>query len=69
MKLFGVLKIRNGTEKAQATAVFEILEKWNFTERINFVSFNTTANNTGVNTSASVLVEKKINKNFFSLLQ
>lgn len=58
MKLFGVLKTRNGTEKAQAAAVFEVLEKWNFTKRINFVSFNTTANNTGVNTGASVLVEK-----------
>lgn len=64
MKLFGVLKTRNGTEKAQAAAVFEVLEKWNFTERINFVSFNTTANNTGVNTGASVLVEKKSIKTY-----
>jgi len=34
MKLLGVPKISNGTGEAQATAVFELLEEWNITERI-----------------------------------
>lgn len=37
MKLLGVPKISNGTGEAQATAMFELLEEWNLTERINLM--------------------------------
>jgi hypothetical protein len=67
MKLLGVPKISNGTGEAQATAVFELLEKWNLTERINLMSFDTTASNSGVNTGACVLLQKKIKRDLLSL--
>uniref|UniRef100_A0A2S2PCY9 Uncharacterized protein n=1 Tax=Schizaphis graminum TaxID=13262 RepID=A0A2S2PCY9_SCHGA len=67
MKLLGVPKIPNGTGEAQATAVFELLEEWNLIERIHFMSFDTTASNSGVKAGACVLLEKKIKRDLLSL--
>lgn len=59
MKLLSAPKIPNGTGEAQPTAVFELLEKQNLTERIHLTSFDITSSNSGVNTGACVLLEKK----------
>lgn len=67
MKLLGVPKISNGTGEAQSTSVFELIEEWNLTERIHSMSFDTTASNSGVNTGACVLLEKKMKRDLLSL--
>lgn len=38
-----------------------------FNERINLMSFDTTASNSGINTGACVLLEKKIKRDLLSL--
>lgn len=52
-------KISNGTGEDKATAVFELLEEWNSTERINLMSLDTTASNSGINTGATCTSRKK----------
>ena len=37
MKLLGVPKVRNGTDEAQATAVFQLICDWHLNDRIRFV--------------------------------
>jgi len=58
MKLLGEPKIPNGTGKAQSTAVYDLLKEWNLIECIYFMSFDTTASNSGVNSGACVFLEK-----------
>lgn len=67
MKLLGVPKLPNGTGEAEATAVFNLVQEWNLADRIIFVSFDTTASNTGVYSGACVLLEQKMGKELISL--
>src|SRR6218665_3127117 len=71
MKLLGVPKLANGTGEAEATAVFNLVQEWNLADRIKFMSFDTTATNTGpmlelVYAGACVLLEKKMGKDLKS---
>ena len=50
------------TEEAEATAVFHLVQEWNLADRIKFMSFDTTATNTGAHAGACVLLEKKMGK-------
>lgn len=67
MKLLGVPKIVTGTGKAQAEAVFALVNEWKIADRINCMSFDTTASNTGVNNGACTLLEEMFDKNLLSL--
>lgn len=67
MKLLGVPKLPNGTGQAMATAVFNLIQEWNLTDRINFMCFDTTASNTGVHAGTCILLEEKLGRNLISL--
>ncbi len=67
MKLLGVPMLPNGTGEAQASATFETLQNWNLTNRVNFMSFDTTASNTGLKSGACFLLQQKLNRELISL--
>ena len=58
MKLLGVSQLPNGTGDAEASALFNQLIGWNIAERVKFMSFDTTAFNTGLKAGACVLEQK-----------
>lgn len=47
--------------------MFEALQKWNLIDQVQFMSFDTTASNTGRNTGVCLLLQMKWNKEFISL--
>lgn len=61
-KQLGIPKIRNGTGEAQASAVFQLINEWKISENIEFLSFDTTAANTGIRNGACQLIAKKMKK-------
>ena len=63
MKLLGVPMLPNGTGEAQASATFETLQDWNLTDRVHFISFDTTASNTGLKSGTCLLLEQNLNRN------
>ena len=67
MKLFGVPMLPNGTGEAQASATFETLQDWNLTDRVHFMSSDTTASNIGLKLGECLLLEKKLNWELISL--
>jgi hypothetical protein len=67
MKLLGVPKVPNGTGEAQATAVFQLIDDWHLTDRIQFMCFDTTASNTGRKAGACTLLQQKLQKPLISL--
>lgn len=67
MKLLGVPAMQNGTGEAQAAAVFKLVEEWNLTNRLQCMSFDTTASNTGLVSGACVLLENKLKRKLLSL--
>lgn len=66
MKLLGVPSLENGTGEAQAAAVFALLQDWNLSDRVQLMSFDTTASNSGVRSGACVLLEKKLDRELLS---
>ena len=55
----------NGTGEAQASATFETLQDWNFTDRVHFIPFDTTASNTGLKSGAFTIgaeIKPRINQ-------
>ena len=67
MKLLGVPVLLSGTGESQASATFEAIEDWNLTQRVQFMSFDTTASNTGLKSGACLLLEQKLQKQLISL--
>lgn len=67
MKLLGVLKLSSGSGKEQAKSVHELIEKWEIADRIQFMSFDTTASNTSVNNGACTLLEEMLGRELLSL--
>lgn len=67
MKLLGVPEIASGTGEEQATAIFELLEKWGIGNQVALMSFDTTASNTGIRNGACVLLEKKMKRELIGL--
>lgn len=44
-------------DKVQAEAVYDILENWNLINRMQFMSFNPTASNTGITAGCCIILE------------
>lgn len=65
VKLLGIPPLTASTGDAQANAVFKLLEKWNLTEKVRSMCFDTTASNTGIHKGACTLLQKKMNKDLF----
>lgn len=59
-KFLGALKVESSTGKNIADAVYEVLVKWNIVDQVSGFSYDTTSTNTGINTGAAVLLEKKL---------
>lgn len=66
-KLLGVPKLPVGTGKAIAKAVFDTLNDWKITHKIQGMCFDTTSCNTGIHIGACKLLEQKIGKQLLSL--
>lgn len=50
----------NGTGQMQAEAVYYILEDWNLIDRVQFMSFDTTASNSGIIAGFCTILEQKL---------
>lgn len=59
-KFLGAPKVASSTGKNIADVVYERLVKWNIVGQVNGLSYDTTSTNTGINTGAAVLLEKKL---------
>jgi hypothetical protein len=66
-KLLAVPKTDSGSGEAQASVVFEQLQKWNLSKNTVGMSFDTTSSNTGKYNGACNLLEKKLKKNLLYL--
>ncbi|GBP27267.1 hypothetical protein EVAR_77281_1 [Eumeta japonica] len=58
-KLLGVPKLVAGTGKQISDAVFDTVRQWNITNKIQAMSLDTTASNTGARKGACVFLEEK----------
>lgn len=67
MKLLGVPQLSDGTGKKQAEAVHALAEEWNIVDRVKFMSFDTTASNTGVFNGACTILEGMFGRELLSL--
>jgi hypothetical protein len=61
-KLLGVPKIASGTGEQQSKAVFDLLEFWNVTNKVQAMSFDTTSVNTGKINGVCVRLENMIDR-------
>ena len=66
-QMLGVPAITSGKGQYQADAVFEALQKWNITDRVQAFCFDTTASNTGRFQGACVLLEQKLERDILYL--
>lgn len=62
-KLLGVPKIPNGTGEAVAAVTIKTLEEWKLTKQVKGLCFDTTSSNTGINSGACTLIEKRMGRN------
>jgi len=67
MKLLGVPKLPAGTGEAQANAVYQLIDDWQLTERIQSMCFDTTASNTGSKAGACAILSQKLQKPLLGL--
>jgi len=67
MKLFGVPKLLAGTGEVQANAVYQLIDDWQLTERIQTMCFDTTASNTGRKAGACTIESQKLQKPLLGL--
>lgn len=61
-KLLGVPKLLNGTGRVIANAVLDTLNEWRLTDRIQGMSFDTTASNTGNVKGACLFLEESLGR-------
>jgi hypothetical protein len=66
-KLLTVAKLSSGAGESQASAVYEALNDWNIADMVRAMCFDTTASNTGHNTGACVLLERKLGRELMYL--
>lgn len=64
-QLLGVPKLERATGKAIANAVFDVLEDWRITDKVQAICFDTTNTNTGHQNGAAVELEKLMNRTLF----
>lgn len=60
-------KLDNASGKAQATAVFKALEKWDLKDKVSALCCDTTASNTGRLNGACVLLENMLGRDLLYL--
>ena len=66
-QILDIPKLNNESGKAQATSVFNSLEKWELKNKINALCCDTTASNTGRLNGACVLLEKNLGRDLLYL--
>ena len=66
-QLLSVPKLASGSGENQADAIVKALEDWEITDRVEAMSFDTTASNTGPCIGACTLVQQKLEKKLLSL--
>lgn len=66
-KLLAVPNLPNGTGRAVATAVLEVLEDWEVTDRVAALSFDTTSSNSGLTNGACTLIEQRLDREVLHL--
>ena len=62
-KLLGVSKLTSATGEQQANAVADALQEWEVSEAVVSMCFDTTAANTGHQSSTCILLEQKLGRN------
>jgi len=67
VKLLAVREILHGTGEAQAQAVFKVLQDWQLTGQVQFMSFDTTASNAGRKAGACILLQQMLQRKLVSL--
>lgn len=65
--MLGIPKLEDGSGEKIVEAVQEFLRKWKMDDLVEFISFDTTAANTGINKGAAYLLEAKLGRSFFFL--
>jgi len=66
-KLLGVPKLPAGTAKCAANAVYNMIEQWNITDKVQAMSFDTTAVNTGHKNGVCVQLESMLGRDLLWL--
>lgn len=66
-QLLAVPKLNRGTGEAAASAIHETILSWNLGEKIKYMSFDTTAANTGSRNGACILLQQKMEKDLLWL--
>lgn len=61
-KLLGVPKIPNGTDTAIAAITVKTLDDWKLTKQVKGLCFDTILSNTGINSRACTLIEKRMGR-------
>lgn len=67
-KILEITKCTSGQGEVEAESVFEALQKWQLTDYVKAMSFDTTASNTGPHKGACVLLEQKLEKELYYLV-
>ena len=62
MKVLDVRMLPNGTGEAEASAVFNLIQDWNISNKVKLMSFDTTARNADLKAGACTLLEQKLGK-------
>ena len=60
LKLLGVPQLLKGTGKMIAEAIYDLLNGWNLSNRVQFMCFDTTASNTGLKKWCMCVIRNKI---------
>ncbi|CAH0555124.1 unnamed protein product [Brassicogethes aeneus] len=61
-QLLGAPRLDNGTGEVVASAVFQALESWNLTDKVESTCTDTTSSMTGCDKGACVILERKLNR-------
>lgn len=66
-KVLGIPRLEHGIGEKIADAVHKLISKWKMEDLVEFVSFDTTSTNTGINKGAAYLLESKLGRSLFFL--
>ena len=65
--LLGILKLASGSGLNEAKSIYDLLEAWKLTEKVQVMSFDTTSVNTGRLNGACVLLKNIIGRELLRL--
>jgi len=66
-QLLGVPKLKSGTGEQQANAIFDIINNWGVTNKVQALCCDTTASNTGRLNGACIILKQLIGRNLLYL--